>query len=371
MVPALRSASRRHALPGYAILLVLALLVLTGCSQSATATRPPNPTQAPAPTTRTVVDLAGRTVTLPAHVDRVGTNYPAVNQIVYMLGGADRLVATSQGTAAQFPFFESLYPRLKDIPTPFGAATTDVNIEALVTTKPQVVFVSSNTAMVAKMESVGIPVVVLAAFNDPDQLKAGIKLVGDVLGNDAPARAQRFSQYYDANISRVASKIKDIPTASQPKVYYTAGNPLQTEGKGSIVTVWINEGGGRNIAAENGVTAPPTFATVSPETLVQWNPDFIVCRDPATKQQVLQDPRFRTIAAVRDNHVYINPQGVFVWSVRSGESALEPLWAAKTFHPDLFPDLDMRKEVQNFYQTFYSHTLTDQQLDSILTPPQS
>ncbi len=113
------------------------------------------------------------------------------------------------------------------------------------------------------------------------------------------------------------------------------------------------------------------FATATLESVLGWNPDFIICRDPATKQKILQDPRWRSIAAVRNNRVVINPQGVFVWSVRSGESALQPIWAAKTFHPDLFADLDMRKEVRDFYQNFYAYTLSDQRLDGILNPIQS
>ncbi len=365
------SSSTRHlrVVRTYCIPLVWGLVVLTGCSQPAT-TNAPKTTQVPTTATRTVVDLAGRTVTLPARVARIGTDYPAVNQIIFMLGGADRLVATSQGLASQFPSFESIYPRLKDIPTPFGASTTDVNVEALVGTRPDVVFLSSASPMVAKMQSVGIPVVVLAAFNNPDQLKAGVKVVGDVLGGDAPARAQSFSQYYDANIARATSATANIPIASQPKVYYTAGDPLQTEGNGSIVTIWMNEAGGRNIAAENGISAPPTFATVTLENVLDWNPDFIICRDPATRQKILQDPRWRTVAAVRNNRVITNPQGVFVWSVRSGESALQPIWAAKILHSDLFGDLDMRKEVRNFYQTFYSYNISDQQIDEILNPNQ-
>jgi iron complex transport system substrate-binding protein len=372
--------SRLLALRGYAILLVL--VVLAGCGATTTAAPSPSTAQTPSTArtssaartpgtaTRTVVDMAGRTVTLPAQVTRIGTNYPAVNQILFMLGATNRLVATSQGTAAEFPFFVSLYPRLKDIPTPFGTSPTDVNLEALLATRPNVVFVSSNSSMAAKLQSAGIPVVVLAVFNSPADIEAGVKLVADVLGGDAPARAQRFSQYYNANIAQATSKTVNIPMADRPKVYYTAGNPLQTEGKGSIVVTWINEGGGQDIAAENGVTGSP-FATINLETLLRWNPDFIICRDPATRQQILQDPRFRSIAAVRNNHVIIDPQGVFVWSVRSGESALQPLWAAKTFHPHLFANFNMRTEVRTFYQTFYSYKLSNQQVNEILNPTQS
>ncbi|MGH3778235.1 MAG: hypothetical protein ACRDRR_21270 [Pseudonocardiaceae bacterium] len=101
---------------------------------------------------------------------------------------------------------------------------------------------------------------------------------------------------------------------------------------------------------------------------MRWDPDIIVCRDAPTKPEILADPRWSNVTAVRNQQVFANPTGVYVWSVRSAESALQPLWAAKTFHPDLFPELDMAAEVKNFYSTFYSYDLSDDQVNAILNP---
>ena len=60
--------------------------------------------------------------------------------------------------------------------------------------------------------------------------------VANVLGGSAIARAQQFATYYDANVAQVQAKTAGIPPVTQPKVYYTAGNPLQTEGQGSTST---------------------------------------------------------------------------------------------------------------------------------------
>lgn len=356
--------------------LPLLLLVLTGCGGHAAA--PPASGASPtsgqgAPTaTRTIVDMAGRTVTIPAEVATVGTGYPAVNQILFMLGSADRLVANDKGAAETSPFFASIYPRLKDIPGLFTAGAPEVNIEELARIRPDVVFLTpSGEPLLEALANIDVSAVIISVFNDPEQLKAGVTLIADVMGGDAPARAQRFADYYDANVSRAAAATADIPQASKPTAYYTANGPLVTEGKGSIVTTWMDQAGGRNIAAENGISAPPTFATVTLEDVLAWNPDIIICRDPETKQEILQDARWRTIAAVRNDRVIVNPAGVFVWSVRSAESALQPLWAAQTFHPDRFPDLDIRQVVRDFYQKFYSYSLSDQQLDQIFNPPPS
>ena len=44
---------------------------------------------------------------------------------------------------------------------------------------------------------------------------------------------------------------------------------------------------------------------------------------------------------------------------------------AKTLHPDLFKDLNMIKEIKNYYSEFYNYNLTDDQANRILNhmPP--
>ncbi|MGH3781132.1 MAG: ABC transporter substrate-binding protein [Pseudonocardiaceae bacterium] len=347
---------------------MLVLLVLAGCGQSAPATQAPA-TRDPATATHTVVDMTGRSVQIPTNLTRVATDYPALDATMLLLGDADRLVATSPGVGT---LFQTLDLQFKNVAIPFDSTLTNVNVEALLATRPQVVLLSPGASvLLPTFQRIGIPALVFASFQNPTQLKAGVTLVADVLGGGAVVRAQQFATYYDANIAEVQARTVNISQASQPKVYYTAGNPLQTEGQNSIVDIWMNEGGGQNVAAENGINTAPAFATVTLENVLKWNPDIIVCRDVDTKRQIIADSRWSNVAAVRNHRVYINPQGVYVWSVRSAESALEPLWAAKTFHPDLFPNIDMANEVKKFYSQFYSYNLSDQQTNAILNPVSS
>jgi hypothetical protein len=41
-------------------------------------------------------------------------------------------------------------------------------------------------------------------------------------------------------------------------------------------------------------------------------------------------------------------KGVYLWSVRIAEGALQPLWLGKTLHPDLFSDLDIKRQLRIF-----------------------
>lgn len=317
---------------------------------------------------RTVTDLAGNEVSIPAEVTKVGTNYPAVNQMLFMLGGSDRLVATNRGAGQSLRLLVEMYPPQGEVPELFGSGVAEVNLEELTRNPPEVVFLTQGAStLIEPLARIGVKGVMLQSFTNPDAVKAGVRLVAEVLGGDAPERAERFVEYYDNQVAFIQSRTANIPFDERPRAYYTAATPLTTEGD-TIVKTWMEQAGGVNVAAENGIPGSPTFAPVTLEDVIAWQPDWIICRDPGTRQEILDDPRWRSIPAVQNDHVVINPKSVFVWSVRSAEAALQPLWAAKLFHPDLFEDVDNREVIRDFYRDFYDYELSEEQLDRIFNP---
>jgi iron complex transport system substrate-binding protein len=320
--------------------------------------------------TRTITDMAGRKVTIPAHVTRVASDYPAVAQIVFMLGAGSELVGDNEGTAPAGSLFATVDPAMAKVPSPFSADTSHVNVEQLAGARPQLVFLSPGAAtIIPQLQKLGIPAVVISAFAGPPSLKAGVSLIGSILGGQAPAKASAYASFYDGAVAKATAATKSVPASQRPGVLYNAGSPTITEGKGSIVTAWITEAGGVNVAAEHGVTG--VLKSVNLEDAISWNPDYIVCRDPVTRSQVLGDPRWKTVAAVREHHVLIDPQGVFVWAVRSAEAALQPLWTAEMLYPKLVSAAEVRQQTSQFYKEFYSYTLSGAQLNTLLGPAPS
>ena len=59
------------------------------------------------------------------------------------------------------------------------------------------------------------------------------------------------------------------------------------------------------------------------------------------------------------------PTGVFFWD--SGvQKILYLIYIAKTIHPDLFEDVDMKELLIDFYQQFFDYKLTDDEANRIL-----
>ena len=206
----------------------------------------------------------------------------------------------------------------------------------------------------------------LSILSNIDDLKFVISMIGEILGGDAVQKAADLIAYYDNNIALCKSRTDSIAQADRPTVFYSAGTMITTEGNGSIVTDWIALAGGVNVAAANGVDG--MFIDVTQEELMQWDPDIIICRDAATKDEYYNDPTLSSLSAVQNDRVYVNPKSVYTWCVRSADEAIQPLWAATVIQPELFSDIDMTEETRAFHAEFYGLDLTDAEINAILIP---
>jgi iron complex transport system substrate-binding protein len=265
--------------------------------------------------------------------------------------------------------FETIDPAIKNIT---NSPTSSINDEELLTLHPQVFIMTNLTpSLLPTLARLKVPVVEVGAFDTAAHLEAGVNLVAEVLGGGAPSRAKQFSSYYDSNVALVQAKTGSLPSSSRPTVYYGPGpNPTTTVGTGNIITASINEAGGQNIAAVHGIGASQggsfAFPTINPEDLLTWNPQVIVTISPKIKQQFTSSPQYSALGAIRDHRINACPTGISAWCASGPEAALQPLWIAKTLHPDLFPNLNLAAAVKDFYSKFYSYQLSDQQVSTLL-----
>ena len=110
------------------------------------------------------------------------------------------------------------------------------------------------------------------------------------------------------------------------------------------------------------------------EQLMEWNPDVVFIDHGGinggntverVRQEMLSGRQYAQLAAVEKDAVYLVPSGVFYWDMGL-QKVLLVMNMAKALHPDKFEDLDMAREVQDFYQTFYDYPLTREQAEKIL-----
>lgn len=335
--------------------LIMALSIVTGCGTE-------NASQGTKEEIRTITDIGGAQVQLPHEVKRIADLWPANNQVVLMLGGADKLVATTQYVQT-LPWFSHIYPGIKDISAPdrFGF---DVQLEELQKVKPQVIIVNSKKQ--AEQVRQGGFTAVQMEFTDYKGLRDVVTMTADILGGKAPDIAKDYITYLDKNISLAEEKTKSLQDADRPTVMHIASgeNLLKVDGTKTIIDEWIHYAGGKNAIEQKG-----RGITLTMEEIIKANPDIIIVGDVNSKaaiEKIKNDTQWSSIKAVQNDRIYSNPVGTFKWDRYSAESALQILWAGKLIQPQLFNDVDLVKETKGFYKTFLHYDLSDTEAQRII-----
>jgi iron complex transport system substrate-binding protein len=320
--------------------------------------------------TRTIVDMGGTEVVLPSEVNRVIDLWHANNQVVLLLGGADKLIGTTE-VIKGLPWYAKVYSRIKDVKAYTGPSISGFNTEEVLAAKPDVVIVSTPKDAEI-LRNAGITTV-FVTFRDFDGLKETVRVTAQVLGGDATERAEKFINYFEENLKLLKERVDGIPEIERPKVYEVrSANPLDTDGRVSICSEWLAAGGGTNAIAD---VAEDNQTTVTMEEILKADPDYIIVgtqnaignqnADPIV-EKIKNAPEWSTVKAVKNGRIYTNPVGTFLWARYSCEEALQVLWVAKLLHPDKFEDIDISDEVQKFYKTFYDFDLSDIDVERIL-----
>jgi iron complex transport system substrate-binding protein len=338
---------------------VILITGIFGCTQST-----------PSATTRTVTDVTGRVVTLPAKVDRIAPLIGPSYDTVFMLGAADKVAMLG---IAQTKWAYILYPALANVPTIKNPSAP--NLEDLMSKNIQLVLFWDTPDQIKKLTDSGISVFcTLASQSNPEtreewisSAQNAIKVLASALGDNAPANADAYCKYFDDTVKRITSVTSKIPEDKRPTVYYIRGTNasslLTTHGKYTSTRWWMEMAGANFVT--KGVESN-TNATVTMEQVISWNPEVIFMGRVNNTAAVLDDPKWSGIKAVKDGRVYLSPNGEYWWE--SGvEGPLMLMYVAKTLYPDKFTDIDMTKEIKSFYSKFFNYPLTDDQAKRILS----
>lgn len=214
---------------------------------------------APADSSVTLVDDAGRTITLPRPARRIIALVPSITGTVVAIGAADRLAGRTDfdhGAAVD------------SLPSIGGGL--DPSVETLVSLRPDLVLgweTSGRPELRDRLTALGIPVFSIKTEDTTDVFRA-IRNVGRLTGRTHAADSLATSLRRELEEVRAS-----VAGAARPSVLFMAWNdPPLTAGPKTFISQVIEIAGGRNVFAD----ATALWPTVSIEEIVRRQPDFVV-----------------------------------------------------------------------------------------------
>ncbi len=321
--------------------------------------------------TRTITDMAGRTVVVPSEIRSILCTSPPSTNLVYMVA-PDRLAGWS--FAPEKEYTPAKYAALPVVGGWFGKESG--NYENFISMKPDIVVEGYTTdggaagATVAeRQEKMGsIPVIAVEDTTSSTGYSAPIRFMGDLLGEEEQAGA--MIAFYEGVLATVTERVASIPDDERVGVYYAEGpKGLSTDPTGSHHSELIELCGGKNIA-DCALTPGMGMTEVSMEQIIRWDPEVILAGEPEFYATVRTDPLWQDITAVKDDRVYLIPRTAFCWFDRPpGINRIIGIpWTAKVLYPELFSDMDLEDLIREYHEIFIHVSLTDDQIQGILNP---
>ncbi len=319
--------------------------------------------------TRTIVDLAGREVTIPANVTKVAALTGPSYETVIMLGVEDQVVITGN-KGGQSGWATVVSPEYSQIPTVENA--TSPNVEELMALGVEVVlFWDSYPDVIEALDEAGIPVVVTQLNNDGidtceeflELKKREITIVGEVFGGDAVEKAAKWCDWADETVAKITERTSKLTEDEIPSVYYVRGpEALKIHGGESYTYYLVTMAGGDLVSKDD----PQLLYDTTMEQAMEWNPEYIFMGRVDNVELITEDPAWQPIKAVQDGNVYVNLKCVGPTDY-STDCFLLMEQIATILHPDLFADIDMVEEVKAYFKDFYDTEITDEDAQRVLS----
>lgn len=374
---------------------LMAAMLLSGCAQQAAPTAAPPteppatatlpPTQAPVEPTKTeappppieeptpdpteepqpirLTDAAGREVVLeklPERIVYIGRGVYMPLHAAYMFPEAkDRVAGIEKRGETASDFLSAIIDGFDQVPV----LEANPGPEQVAALNPDLVIMKGLAPgqIDASLELLGIPTVYLG-LETPEQYVVDIENLGIIFGN--PERAKEIQAFYQEKLDRILEKTSTLAEDEKPTVlmveYSDRGGEVasQVPPPGWMQTIHVQNGGGNPIWLPE-VSNETGWNITNIEQITSWDPEKIIVIvwytiDPVELLETLKaDPLWAGLSAVKNDQLYAMPSDIYGWDTPDVRWILGTTWVAKTLHPDLFPDVDIRQEVFEFYSTLY------------------
>ena len=364
-----KSTAKIAAVLAAALLCLSVAFAFTGCSSSdGASSASSSATEAASSETREFTDDLGRTVELPAQIDRIAPSGSTANQVLLTMAPDKMVGLATDPSEAELKYYGD---ELADLPV-FGSAfggKGDINREALAAADPQVIIDTGEAKdgltedMDTLQEQLGIPVVFVECAID--DYGAAYETLGELLGMED--RGNELAEYCRNAYSEVEEVMASIPEEERANVLYILGEDgTNVLGRGTFQAQVVDMCAD-NLAVMDNPSNQGQGSETSLEQIALWNPDTIIFAYGSIYDTVADDPAWDGIAAIDNGSYYEAPGTPYNWLnyPPTVNQVMGMQWLPRLLYPDKFDD-SIADVTKSYYQTFYGYELSDEECNELI-----
>jgi len=254
-------------------------------------------------TAGTLIDADGRKIRFERPFARIISLYPAHTENCFALGLDQEIIGIGRSDD---------YPPGKVASKKRYSYREDA--ERIIAARPDLVLVRpmisrAYPAFIDKLQRAGITVVSLQPRSVPEMF-AYWRDLGALTGRRSQAEA--MIERFERELAAVGAKVAAIPVAARKRVYFEAiHRKMKTFAPTSMAIFCLESAGGINVAADARSVRGTNIAAYGKERILAHGDEIDVFlaqvgrMNPVTKEEILSEPGFAAIAAVRRGAVYL------------------------------------------------------------------
>ncbi len=331
----------------------------------APAEPPEEPEQPAEPETWVFTDDAGREVELDSTITRIVPS-SSLAQIILLAIAPEMLV----GLAGEFyDSARGLVPDyLFELPE-FGHlyADSDLNIEALALTEPQLIIDigEAKSSVKEDMDALQSQTLIPSVFINTtlETMPETFRTLGKILGKEE--KAEELAAFCEDTWQRTQSIMAKVGDNKLDALYVLGDEGLNviaaTSYHSELIDMLTN-----NLAVVDNPLSKGSGNEVTMEQLALWDPEFVIFAPDSIYDSVKDmDPWNRITAIVNDNYIQ-TPDAPHNWMSMppSVQRYLGLIWLPAVLYPE-YCDYDVEAEIREYYELFYGCSLTDEQFDAV------
>lgn len=308
---------------------------------------------------RTIVDMAGDTVTLPETIKRVVSTSDPCTDMLVAFDQSDKIIG-AYFRALNNPWFKEFCATYENI---VSFDSYEPEAEALIEINTDIIFVPSQERAVALREK-GICALTIRYYT-PEEVVRAAEMLGEIFGGNAKEKSDSWIKYFNDTRDDMMNRLAMVSEADRPVAYEI----LADKDRGLFRTyygenqAWLSYAGG--ILATKDYADATSQAMPTEEAILATNPDIIFIGGTyATKEytNLLKDEMWQHISAVENGKIFIEPTGATAWNSCSTTYPLLVYYCYSCMYPEMV-DFNLMEMAHDFYLEYYGVDFSDNQME--------
>lgn len=353
----MRSTGTVKKLIVFILVITLACTCLAGCgSDQSESSQPAGTIVSETDTERTIVDQAGREVTVKKDPGSIALCYRVVTRILLSLNLGDKIT----GVGKNDDFIKTLAPYLEEADD-VGMGVADV--EALAELNPDIFFgKASDIEGLEAVSEIGVPAVGVS-IETPEEITEAIDVIGKACYVED--RAAELIEYYKSEI-KAADKLTETIKDKDKKTAIVMGSSIGKVADGTMLQgVMLEHAGAVNCAAD--LEASELWPTAGTEQIFVWNPDYIFITNSESAvydvDDIMKDKAWSEMKAVKKHNVYVIPSELDSWEFPGIVSVLGIDYMIHQMYPELISDDELEQKANELYEKTYGQSFSREELE--------